>query len=151
MPEETTPARPRRTVAQQLRTLLATEGYRPRRAADEEDPSSVHFKVEGRSYVVRTLEADPDFVAVCTGYALDDATKDEPTLLRAALEVQNEMKVVKIYLPRSLEWVEFQLELFLDGRALSASLLERCLGALRATSSKFFKSVTPEEKPQACA
>lgn len=151
MPEETTPSRRKRTVAQQLRLLLATEGYRPRRAADEENPSTVHFKVEGNTFVIRTNEDDPDFVAVCTGYALDDASKDELTLLRAAVEVQNDMRVAKVYVPRNLAFVEFQLELFLDGKPFSADLLARCLGTLRATCKQFYERVTPREQPRALA
>jgi hypothetical protein len=151
MPEEITPARPKRTVAQQLRTLLAEEGYRPSRAADEENPSTIHFKVEGNTFVIRTVEQDPDFVAFCTGYRLEDTTKDELTLLRAANEVQSEMKVAKVYVPRSLKFVEFQLELFLGGRPLSADLLERCIATLRATCKQFFKLVTPQEQPKALA
>lgn len=151
MPEETTPARRKRTVAQQLRALLATEGYRPRRTADEEDPSTIHFKVEGNTFLIRTVEQDPDFVAVCTGYGLEDTTKDELTLLRAAIEVQNEMKVVKVFVPKSLAYVEFQLELFLDGKPVSPELLERCIGTLRATCKRFYKLVTPQEQPRALA
>lgn len=151
MPEEIAPARRKRTVAQQLRILLATEGYRPKRAADEDDPSTVHFKVEGSVFVIRTIEEDPEFMAICTGYSLEDATADELTLLRAAMEVQNDMKVAKVFVPRSLAFVEFQLELFLDGKPLSAELLECCIGTLRASARKFTKLVTPQEAPRAQA
>ncbi len=151
MAEETTTVRARRTVSQQVRALLAKEGYRPLRAADEDDPSMVHFKVEGNTFVVRTVEADPDFLAICTGYTLEHATKDELTLLRAAIEVQNDMKVAKVFVPRSLAFVEFQLELFLDGRPLSPALLERSIGTLRATCASFWKLVTPREEPKALA
>jgi hypothetical protein len=151
MPEETTPVRAKRTVAQQLRVLLAEEGYRPTRAADEENPSNIHFKVEGNTFVIRANEEDPDFVAICTGYRLEDTTKDELTLLRAAIEVQNEMKVAKVFVPRSLAFVEFQLEMFLGGKPLSADLLERSIATLRATRRQFFKLVTPQEQPKALA
>ena len=151
MPEEITAARSKRTVAQQLRILLAQEGYRPTRATDEETPSTIHFKVEGNTFVIRANEEDPDFVAICTGYRLEDTTKDELTLLRAAIEVQNEMKVAKVFVPRSLAFVEFQLELFLGGNPLSAELLERCIGTLRASRGQFFKLVTPQERPRAQA
>jgi hypothetical protein len=151
MGETTTPTRSKRTVASKVRALLAEEGYRPRPASDEDDPSTIYFKVEGNTFVIRCIEADPDFLAICTGYKLDDASKDELTLLRAAIDVQSDMKVAKVYLPRDLGFVEFQAELFLDGRPLSAALLERCIGTLRATCREFFKCVTPEEKPQASA
>ncbi len=151
MPEQTTPARPKRTVHQQLRALLAEEGYRPRRAADENDPSTIYFKVEGNTFLIRTVEGDPGFVAVCTGFGLEDATRDELTLLRAAVELQNEMKVVKLYIPRDLTFVEAQLELFLDGKPLSGELLDRCITTLRATCKKFYKLVTPREEPKAQA
>lgn len=150
MPEETAPVRAKRTVAQQIRALLATEGYRPRRASEEEDPSSVHFKVEGSGFVIRTLEQDPGFVGVYTGYTLDDLSRDELTLLRAAIEVQNAMKVAKVFVPRDLAFVEFQLELFLDG-PLTAELLERSIGTLRGSRKRFYELVTPREPPQAQA
>ena len=151
MDEQTTPARPKRTVAQQLRALLATEGYRPRRVGDEEDPSTIHFKVEGNTFLVRTNEQDPDFVAICTGNTLEDISKDELTLLRAASEAQNDMKVAKVFVPKSLAYVEFQLELFLDGKPFSADLLERCLGTLRTTRRRFYELATPREQPRALA
>lgn len=151
MPEEITATRTKRSVAQQLRVLLAREGYRPGRVADEENPSNVHFKVEGNTFVARTSEDDPDFVALCTGYRLEDDVKDEQVLLRAAMEVQNDMKVAKVFVPRSLAFVEFQLELFLGGKPLSPELLERCLDTLRATSRAFFKKSLPQEQPKALA
>lgn len=83
-----------------------------------------------------------------TGYALDDTTKEELTLLRAAIEVQNEMKVAKVFLPRDLSFVELLLELFLDGKPLlSAELLERSIGTPRMRR-RFYAAVTPREEPR---
>lgn len=139
---------PKRSSTQQLRRLLLAEGYRPR--PKDGNPQTIHFKVEGNTFLVRCNDDDPDFVQICTGYTLEDTTGDELTLLRAAVDVQNDMKVAKVYIPPNREYVEFQLELFLDGQPLSAGLLERCIATLRATCNAFYKRVTPPA-PQARA
>lgn len=143
MPDETTRIRAKSTPAQRLRTLLASEGYRPRRAEDEDDPSTVHFKVEGNAFLVRCGDDDPDFVQLCTGYSLENLPQDDLVLLRAANDVQAGMKVAKVCIPPSREYVEFQLELFLGGHPLSAELLERCIATLRHTAKEFYDRVTP--------
>ncbi len=150
MPGEATTTTPRRSLAHQLRRLLASEGYRPRLEKGDGNPSTLFFKVEGNEYLLRCSEQDPDFIQLCSGYSLEDATPDELTLLRAASEVQNDMKVAKVYVPPTKAYVEFQLELFLGGHPPSAGLLERCIATLKHTCREFYKRVTPE-KPQACA
>lgn len=150
MPEKTKRSQSKRSAVQQLRALLATEGYRPRRAEGEDDPSTVYFKAEGNTFLVRCTDDDPDFVQLCTGFALDDTTTDELALLRAANDVQTEMKVAKVCIPPSREYVEVQLELFLGGQQLSAELLERCIAVLRHTCREFCERVTPPA-PQALA
>jgi hypothetical protein len=150
MPEKTNRIPAKRPPAQQLRALLAAEGYRPRRAEADDDPSLIHFKVEGRAYLLRCEEDDPDFVQICTGYSLEDLPKDELELRRAANDVQAEMKVAKVCIPPSLAYVEFQLELFLGGRPLAAELLQRCIATLRHTSREFYERVSPRP-PQALA
>lgn len=152
MPEKTTRVRPKPkpTTAQQLRTLLATEGYRPRFDRGDGHPATIHFKVEGREYVLRFNEDDPDFVQVCTGYLLDGATRDELTLLRAANDVGSQVKVAKVSIPKALDCVEIQVELFLGGQPFSAALLQRSISAVRYGCREFFKRVIPEA-PQARA
>lgn len=138
----------KRTFAQQLRRLLLSEGFRPR--PKDGDPQTIHFKVEGNTFVLRCNEGDPDFVQLCTGYSLEYTTPEELTLLRAAMEIQNAMKVAKVYIPASREYVEFQLELFLGGHPLSPDLLGRCIATLRRTWKEFYARVKPEA-PQASA
>ncbi len=150
MAERTRKTQTRRNPAQQLRALLATEGYRPRRADGEDDPWTVHFKVEGNTFLLRCTDDDPDFVQLCTGYSLDDMPQDDLVLLRAANDVQAEIKVAKVCIPRSRAYVEFQLELFLGGHPLTPELLERCILTLRQTSREFHERVTPRA-PQALA
>ncbi len=150
MPEKTPRPGSKRTPAQQLRTLHATEGNRPRRAEADEDPSVIYFKVEGITYMLRCPEDDSDFVQLCTGFSLEDSPCDELTLRRAAGEVQNDTKVAKVRIPASRNFVEFQLELFLGGHPLSSELLQRCLATLRYAWREFNKRVTPPQ-PHALA
>jgi hypothetical protein len=65
--------------------------------------------------------------------------------LRALNEHQARTKVVKIYVSPGCDSVEFEMELFLDGRMLSPHLLERFLWTLRSTSRDFFHRIRPEE------
>lgn len=150
MTEKTTRIRPARTFAQQLRKLLSEEGYRPRLEQQEGGPSKLHFKVEGKGFQLRCSEEDPDFVQICTGYLLEGATQDEPSLLRAANDLQAELKVVKVWVPAKPEFVEFQVELFLGGHPLTPELLERCISMLRHSAQKFWGRVTAEA-PRAMA
>ena len=145
MTEKTTRIRPARTFAQQLRKLLAEEGYRPRLEQEEEDAASkLHFKVEGHGFQLRCREEDPDFVQICTGYVLEGATRDELTLLRAANDLQARLKVVKVWIPASTELAEFQMELFLGGHPLTPELLERCIAMLRHSAGEFWGRVKAE-------
>ena len=144
MTEKTTRIRPARTFAQQLRKLLAEEGYRPRLEQEEGAASKLHFKVEGNGFQLRCREEDPDFVQICTGYLLDGATRDELSLLRAANDLQAKLKVVKVWIPASTEFVEFQVELFLGGHPLTPELLERCISMLRHSAGEFWGRVKAE-------
>jgi putative sensory transduction regulator len=150
MTENTTRTRPARTFAQQLRKLLAEEGYRPRLEQEDGEPAKLHFKVEGNGFQLRCREDDPDFVQVCTGYVLEGATKDELSLLRAANDLQAKLKVVKVWIPASAEFVEFQVELFLGGHPLTPELLERCISMLRHSAGEFWGRVKAEA-PRAMA
>lgn len=129
---------------QRLRDFLAAEGFRPWVEEEEDRPRTIYFKAEGRTFSVRASDADPDFVQVAYGYGLDEPWRDERLLLRTALRVQGEVKVVKVYLPPRLDFVEFQAELFLGGHPLGLDLLERCLAALRSTAKAFYDAVQPE-------
>lgn len=131
-------------VLSRLKELLAAEGYRPWTVDEEWAADAVYFKAEGRRYGLRASDADPDFVQVTHGYALDDGPHDELTLLRVGQRVQADVKVVKVHLSPKGDFVEFQAELFLGGHAFGSELLERCLGALRHTTAKFFEALEPE-------
>lgn len=139
-------AKPRRnrTAAQRLKDLLAEEGYRPRLEPSDDGPSVLDFKVEGRRFLVRAWASDEDFVQICTGVGLEDGGPDESALLRFGNELQAHYKGVKTYLPPSRAFVEFQIEVFLGGHPLSADLLERCIGILRAAGRDFCKRLEPE-------
>lgn len=130
-------------LAERIREFLAEQGFRP--WTDDEFPGAVRFRHEGLRFVVRFAEGDDDFVQFCLGYVLREESRDEQTLLRAMNQEQAETKVVKIYVSPECDLVEFQAELFLDGRMMSPSLLERVLWTLRRTSRKFFDRVRPEE------
>ncbi len=152
MTEKTTRIRrrPARTFAEQLRKLLAEEGYRPRLEPEDGDAASkLHFKVEGNGSQFRCREEDPDFVQLCTGYVLEGATQDELSLLRAANDLQAKLKVVKVWIPASTEFVEFQVELFLGGHPLTPAL-ERSISMLRHSAGEFWGRVKAEA-PQAMA
>lgn len=144
MTAKTTRSHKRRPFAQQLRKLLSAEGYRPRLDQGDGQPSTIHFKVEGDEFQLCCWEDDPGFVQLCTGRLLGGATHDEPTLLRAANEVQAKVKVVKVWLPASGEFVEFQVELFLSGHPLSPELLQRCISTLRYAVGELTQRVIPE-------
>ncbi len=150
MTEKTTRIRPSRAFAQQLRKLLAEEGYRPRLEQEDGGPSKLHFKVEGSGFQLRCNEDDHDFVQLCTGYVLEGTTQDELSLLRAANDLQAQLKVVKVWIPASAEFVEFQVELFLDGHPLTPALLERCISMLRHSAREFWGRVKAET-PRAMA
>lgn len=150
MAEKTTGARGKRTVAERLRALLAAEGYRPRPARDEKQPNVIHFKVEGNLFLLRCEEGDPDFVQVCTGYSLEDATQDELALLRAANEIGGTKKAVKAWLPPGRGCVEIQVELFLGGRPFTAEHLGRAIEAVHEAANEFHERVMPRA-PEALA
>lgn len=150
MTEKTTRIRPARTFAQQLRKLLAEEGYRPRLEQEEDGSSRLYFKVEGHGFQLRCREDDHDFVQICTGYLLDGATRDELSLLRAANDLQAKLKVVKVWIPANTEFAEFQVEQFLGGHPLTPELLERCISMLRHSAGEFWGRVKAEA-PRAMA
>lgn len=139
-------AKPRRnrTAAQRLKNLLVEEGYRPRLEPGDDGPSVLEFKVEGQRFQVRAWASDEDFVQICTGVGLEEGGPDEAALLRFGNELQAHYKGVKTYLPPSRSFVEFQIELLLGGHPLSADLLERCIGILRAAGRDFCKRLEPE-------
>lgn len=139
-------AKPRRsrTAAKRLKDLLAEEGYRPRLEPGDDGPSVLEFKVEGRRFLVRAWASDEDFVQICTGVGLEEGSPDESALLRFGNELQAHYKGVKTYLPPSRSFVELQIEVFLGGHPLSADLLERCIGILRAAGRDFCKRLEPE-------
>jgi hypothetical protein len=137
---------PRRsnTALQPVMDLLAEEGYRPRLEPGDDGPSVLDFKVEGRRFLVRAWASDEDFVQICTGVGLEEGGPDESALLRFGNELQAHYKGVKTYLPPSRSFVEFQIELLLGGHPLSADLLERCIGILRAAGRDFCRRLEPE-------
>ena len=143
MAEKKIAPRPRRTPAQGIRELLTEEGYRPQPVEGDDNPATVHFRVEGSPFLIRCAEDDPDFVHLGTGFSLDGLTQDELTLLRAANDLQNVVKVAKVQVPASRDYVAFELELLLGGKPLSAQLLERCIRTLCWLSRKFCERVTP--------
>ena len=144
MTEKTTRIRAARTFTQRLHKVLSEEGYRPRLEQVEGGPAKLHFKVEGNGFQLRCKEEDPDFVQICSGYRLEGATTDELSLLRAANDVQARLKVVKVWIPTSLEFAEFQVELFLGGHPLSPELLERCISMVRHSAGEFWGLVKAE-------
>ncbi len=134
-----------RPIAQALRRLLASEGYRPSMDSGDGKPSTIRFKLEGAVHLLRSSEDDPGFVQLCTGWTLDGVTSDELILRRAADEVQNEVKVVKLWIPAALGMIELQAELFVGGSGLTPELLDRCISTLRFAAREFLGRVTPDE------
>mgnify|MGYP006270715739 CR=1 FL=1 len=142
MDEVTAAPRRKRTAAQRFRDFLAREGFRP--WFEDELPGCIWFNFEGYRYLVRLEDGDDDYVQVALGYLLEEDCRDELALLRAMNVIQAETKVVKIFLGPRLEFVEFQMELFLDGHPMSLDLLQRCLLVLRGTSRAYLDRVQPE-------
>ncbi len=144
MPDATTTTHEPKAPAlpERIREFLGEQGFRP--WTDDEFPGSVWFRHEGLKFVVRFAKGDDDYVQFCLGFILREESRDELTLLRAMNREQAETKVVKIYVSPECDLVEFQMELFLDGRMPTPSLLERLLWTLRATSRTFFDRIRPE-------
>ena len=118
--ESKVPALPER-----IREFLAEQGFRP--WTDDEFPGTVRFRNEALKFDVRFAEGDDGYVQLCLGFILREESRDELTLLRAMNREQAETKVVKIYVSQECDLVEFQMELFLDGRMPTHSLVERIL------------------------
>lgn len=138
--------KPRRsnTSLQPVMHLLAGEGYRPRLESRDAGLNSIAFEAQDQDFRAQTLDADKNFIRVCTGVALEEGGPDETALLRLGQEVQAGYKGLKVHLPGSLEFVEFQVELLLDGHSLSPALLQLCMGILLIARSDFCKRMKPE-------
>jgi predicted cupin superfamily sugar epimerase len=111
---------------------------------EDDAPTSVWFRFEGLKCKAQLDDRDEDFVQLAMGFALREESRDELTLLRAMNEVQASTKVVKVYVSPALDFVEFEMELFLDGRPPTLRLLERCLQTLRVASREYFSKVRPD-------
>jgi hypothetical protein len=130
-------------LPERIREFLTEQGFRP--WTEDEYPGTIWFRFEGLKYVARFADGDDDYLQVALGFVLRDESRDELTLLRAMNREQAKIKVVKIYVSPECDLVEFQMELFLDGRMLSPQLLDRLLWTLRSTSRDFFHQIRPEE------
>jgi hypothetical protein len=130
-------------LPERFREFLAEQGFRPWK--DDEDIGTIWFRFEGLKFVARFADGDDDYLQVALGFVLRDESRDELTLLRALNEHQARTKVVKVHVSPGCDSVEFEMELFLDGRMLSPPLLERFLWTLRGTSRDFFDRIRPEE------
>ena len=130
-------------LPERFREFLAEQGFRP--WTDDECPETTWFRFEGLKFVARFADGDDDYLQIALGFVLQDESRDELTLLRALNHQQAKTKVVKIYVSPECDLVEFEMELFLDGRMLSPQLLERFLWTLRGTSREFFDRIRPEE------
>ena len=130
-------------LPERFREFLAEKGFRP--WTDDECPETTWFRFEGLKFVARFADGDDDYLQIALGFVLQDESRDELTLLRALNHQQARTKVVKIYVSPECDLVEFEMELFLDGRMLSPQLLERFLWTLRGTSRDFFDRIRPEE------
>ncbi len=130
-------------LPERIREFLAEQGYRP--WTDDEFPGTLWFRNEGLKFVVRFADGDDDYVQVALGFILREESRDEITLLRALNLEQARTKVVKVYVSPECDVVEFQMELFLDGRIPSPELLDRLLWTLRGSSRDFFDRIRPEE------
>ena len=148
MDEITPSTRRKRTPTQRFRDFLSRQGFRP--WVEDESPASIWFKFEGLKYAARLEDRDEEYVQIALGFTLREESRDELTLLRTMNEVQASTKVVKIYVSPRIDFVEFEMELLLDGHPPSLKLLERCLETLRGTSRDYFEKVRPE-KPAAQA
>ncbi len=142
MAEVAPAARRKRTALQRFRDFLARQGFRP--WVEDDFPGCIWFNFEGYRYLVRLEDGDDDYVQVALGYLLEEDCRDELALLRAMNETQAETKVVKVFLAPRLEFVEFQMELFLGGRPMSLEMLQRCLLILRGASRAYLDRVQPE-------
>jgi hypothetical protein len=130
-------------LPERFRGFLAEQGFRP--WTDDEFPGSIWFRYEGQKFVARFSDGDDDYLQVALGFVLGDESHDELTLLRALNLEQAKTKVVKIYVAPECDLVEFEMELYLDGRMPSPKLLERLLWTLRGASRDFFERIRPEE------
>lgn len=130
-------------LPERIREFLAEQGFRP--WTDDELPDTVWFRFEGLKYVARFASGDDDYLQIALGFTLREESRDELTLLRALNVEQAKTKVVKVYVAPGCDLVEFQMELFLDGRLPSPDLLDRLLWILRGSSRDFFDRIRPEE------
>ena len=141
--DPTPETRRRRTPTQRFRDFLSRQGFRPWRDAGDA-PGTLWFNFEGLRFAARLEDGDAGYVQLALGYVLDEESRDELTLLRAANELQAATKVVKVFVPPDRDYVELQAELFLDGPAMAPPVLQRCLLTLRGASADFLSRVRPE-------
>jgi hypothetical protein len=140
IPQTAAPGAP--GLPERFRQFLAEQGFRP--WTDDECPATTWFRFEGLKFVARFADGDDDYLQMALGFVLRDESRDELALLRALNREQARTKVVKIYVSPECDLVEFEVELFLDGRMLSPQLLNRSLWTLRGTSRGFFDRIRPE-------
>jgi hypothetical protein len=141
----------RKPLARRIHDLLVAEGFRPRLIRQAPPFEMFTFDHEGDRFFVQLVADDEDFLQLNLAYRLPEPRPTELTALRAAHDLQGSSKLIKIFIGRNREFVEFQAPLLLGGHPLRRELLRRCMSMLRAVAGQFTASLLAQMAPVAHA
>ncbi len=137
----------RKPLARRTFELLVAEGYQPRLLPQEAPSQLLTFDHGGDRFFVQLDARDEDFFQVSLVRPLPIPRPTELAALRAAHDLQGSVKLVKIFIGREREFVEFQAPLLLGGNRVRPEIFRRCIGMLRsiagAWATNLLATVTP--------
>jgi hypothetical protein len=141
----------RKPFAQRTLDVLVAEGLQPTYVRQAPPFEMFVFHHKGDRFYVQLDKRDDDFLQLSLAYALPAPRPVELAALRAAHDLQGSSKLVKIFLGRDLEFVEFQAPLLLGGHRLRPKLLADCMSLLRSVAEAFRMSLLIATTPVAHA
>jgi hypothetical protein len=141
----------RKPLARRTFELLVAAGFQPRYVRQKPPFEMFVFDHEGGRFFVQLDAEDDDFLQLSLACTLPTPRPVELAALRAAHDVQGSRKLVKVFIGRDLEFVEFQAPLLLGGYRLRPELLRECMDMLRAAADAFGASLLAATTPVAHA
>jgi hypothetical protein len=119
---------------------LRDQGHKARIHVHNDQHASVSFKSRGATYNVRVDESDPGYLYLSHGWSLPAGLREGFETAKLALDVERNLKVVKIALDWGNHGVEFNAEQFVpDGNF--APIFWRCVDVLAQAAHQFFARI----------
>lgn len=119
---------------------LREQGHKARILVHSENRATVTFKSHGAAYGVRVDESDPNFLYLSHAWKLPLGLIEGPETMKLALEVERNLKVVKIAFDWSVHGVEFNAEQFVEHGNFEP-VFWRCADVLAQAAHQFFAGV----------